>query len=192
MNNDSNIGVWLIGARGGVASTAILGLAAIKRGLIGSAGLVSQLPLFQHLRLADWGRFVVGGHEIRRAPLVGEVAQIADQSRIPMTGLLDKCRPEFEEIDRRIRPGTVIGVGETIASLADLDMPRDETPRDHRPAGRRHGRVRPRAKDRASGGGQHLLDRAGGGRFAAAGDLGGTGRDAGHAVRRGQSHFRSG
>ena len=129
MNNDSNIGIWLIGARGGVASTAILGLTAIKRGLIGSAGLVSQLPQFQRLELADWGRFVVGGHEIRRAPLVGEVAQIAEQTRIPMTGLIEKCRPELEEIDHRIRPGTTIGVGETIASLADLEVPRDETPR---------------------------------------------------------------
>ncbi len=46
-----------------------------------------------------------------------------------MTGLLEKCRPELEEIDRRIRPGTTTGVGETIASLADLDLPHDETPR---------------------------------------------------------------
>ena len=31
---DSRIGIWLIGAKGGVASTAILGLAALKRGLV--------------------------------------------------------------------------------------------------------------------------------------------------------------
>ncbi|MBN1396140.1 MAG: inositol-3-phosphate synthase [Pirellulales bacterium] len=127
--NEKKIGVWLIGARGGVASTAILGLAALKRGLIESAGLVSQLPRFQRLKLADWGRFVVGGHEIRRAPLAGEVARIVEQTRIPMADLLEQCRPELEEIDRRIRPGTTIGVGETIAKLADLAIPQDETPR---------------------------------------------------------------
>jgi hypothetical protein len=29
------IGIWLFGARGGVATTAIVGLAALRRGLVG-------------------------------------------------------------------------------------------------------------------------------------------------------------
>ena len=126
---DSPIGIWLIGAKGGVASTAILGLAALKRGLIGPTGLVSQLPQFQHLPLAGWDRFVVGGHEIRRSPLVDEVARIAGQSRIELAEVVEQCRPELEEVDRRIRPGTTIGVGKTIAALADMEIPRNETPR---------------------------------------------------------------
>lgn len=126
---DSTVGIWLIGARGGVASTAILGLAALERGLIGPVGLVSQLPQFQHLPLAGWDRFVVGGHEIRRSPLVDEVARIAGQSRIELAKVVEQCRPELEEIDRRIRPGTTIGVGKTIAALADMEIPHDETPR---------------------------------------------------------------
>ncbi len=129
MKKDFTVGIWLIGARGGVASTAVLGLAAMKRGLIGPVGLVSQLPQFQRLRLAGWDRFVVGGHEIRRAPLAEEVTRIAEQTRIPMASLLERSRPEFDEIDRRIRPGTTIGVGRTIAEMADMDIPRDETPR---------------------------------------------------------------
>jgi len=129
MRKDSNIGLWLIGAKGGVASTAILGLAALKRGLIDSLGLVSHLPRFARLPLADWGRFVVGGHEIRRSPLGVEVARIVAQTRIDLSKTLEQCRPELEEIDGRIRPGTTIGVGPTIASLADLEIPRDETPR---------------------------------------------------------------
>ena len=38
------IGVWLIGAKGGVAVTTITGLIALGRGLTGSTGLVSELP----------------------------------------------------------------------------------------------------------------------------------------------------
>ncbi len=40
----SRIGIWFPGAKGGVATTALVGLAALKKGLIGGAGLVSQLP----------------------------------------------------------------------------------------------------------------------------------------------------
>ena len=127
---DSHVGVWLIGAKGGVASTAILGLAALKRGLIDSVGLTSQLPQFGQLGLIDCKRLVVGGHDIRRAPLLDGVAQMASQSRTALAGIVEQCRDELEQIDRRIRPGTILGVGKTIAALADADVPRDETPRE--------------------------------------------------------------
>ncbi len=127
---DSDVGVWLIGAKGGVASTAILGLAALKRGLTDSVGLASQLPEFGKLGLIEWGRLVVGGHDIRRAPLLAEVARMASESRTAMTVLVEQCREEFEQIERRIRPGTIFGVGRTIAGLADADVPREETPRE--------------------------------------------------------------
>jgi myo-inositol-1-phosphate synthase len=127
---DSHVGVWLIGAKGGVASTAILGITALKRGLTDSVGLASQLPQFEKLGLIDWGRLVVGGHDIRRAPLLAEVARMAGESRTAMTVLVEQCRDELEQIDRRIRPGTIFGVGPTIAALADADVPPDETPRE--------------------------------------------------------------
>jgi myo-inositol-1-phosphate synthase len=127
---DSHVGVWLIGAKGGVASTAILGLVALKKDLTESVGLMSQLPQFRQLGLVDWKRLVVGGHDIRRVPLFQCVAQMAEQSRTALGGVAEKCRDELAEIDRRIRPGTIFGVGEKITSLADADVPRDETPRE--------------------------------------------------------------
>jgi len=127
---DSHVGVWLIGAKGGVASTAILGLVALKRGLTDSVGLTSQLPQFGQLGLIDWKRLVVGGHDIRRAPLLEGVAQMASQSRTALAALVEQCQDELEQIDGRIRSGTILGVGETIAALADADVPRDETPRE--------------------------------------------------------------
>ena len=62
------IGVWFIGAKGGVASTATVGLVALKKGLVPQVGLTGALPAFARLELADWSDFVVGGHEIRYAP----------------------------------------------------------------------------------------------------------------------------
>ena len=127
--SNSRIGIWLIGAKGGVASTAIVGLAALKRRLVGAAGLVSQLPQFQRAGLADWADFVVAGHEIRAAPLMHEALRLATESRTTTVEVIQQCRAELEEIDRRIRPGTIFNVGPTIAALADANGPRDETPR---------------------------------------------------------------
>jgi myo-inositol-1-phosphate synthase len=127
--SDRRVGIWLVGAKGGVASTAILGLSALKRGLIASDGLVSCLPPFQRLPLADWSNIVVGGHEIRKVSLVETVLRLTAKDRIAPVALVEQCREELEQIDRRIRPGTIQNVGPTIAALADDSVPRDETPR---------------------------------------------------------------
>jgi len=123
------IGIWLIGAKGGVASTAIVGLAALKKGLVGPGGLVSQLPQFQHIGLLDWNQFIVAGHEIRRLTLADEALRLAADNRIISTELIEQCREELDEIERRIRPGTIFNVGPTISALADADIPGQETPR---------------------------------------------------------------
>ena len=45
------IGVWFIGAFGGVGTTATAGLFALQKGLAGTAGLVSEQPRFADLAL---------------------------------------------------------------------------------------------------------------------------------------------
>ena len=47
------VGLWLIGAFGGVGTTAALGLAALGRGLIDTTSLVTALPLFDGLDLDE-------------------------------------------------------------------------------------------------------------------------------------------
>jgi myo-inositol-1-phosphate synthase len=127
---NTKIGIWMIGAKGGVASTAIVGLAALKKSLIGPSGVVSQLPQFQSLTLAEWNNFLVAGHEIRRTSLINEIRQWAAENRTINTELIEQCRPELELIEQRIRPGTIFNVGPIITALADADIPRQETPRE--------------------------------------------------------------
>ncbi len=126
--NDSRVGIWFIGAKGGVASTAILGLATLKRGLIAPTGLSSCLPQFTQLGLLGWDSFVVGGHEIRQVSLFDEAMRMATENRIASVSMVEQCREELEAIDRRICPGTILNCGPTIAGLADDFVPRDETP----------------------------------------------------------------
>jgi myo-inositol-1-phosphate synthase len=127
--NSSRIGIWLIGARGGVGGTALLGLTALQHGLISPVGLVSGLPRFATAGLADWARFVAAGHEIRRVSLIDEIEQFAAKNRILDPAVIDACRDDLERIDRRIRPGTIRHVGPTIAELADMELPREESAR---------------------------------------------------------------
>jgi myo-inositol-1-phosphate synthase len=112
------IGIWFIGARGGVASTATLGLVALKRKLASTVGLVSELPLFSQLDLADWDSFVVGGHEIREGALADSLLRLVTDSRVLDAKLIEACRPELDAVDAGIRPGSLTNCGPTIASLA--------------------------------------------------------------------------
>ena len=125
----SSIGVWLIGAKGGVATTTIVGLAALEQGLVEQLGLVSQLPQFRRLPMPDFSQLVVGGHEIRRAPLCEEAYRLVRESRTVSPEVFAACQAHLQRIDARIRPGTVIGVGPAICGLADWELPEKETPR---------------------------------------------------------------
>jgi myo-inositol-1-phosphate synthase len=75
----ARIGIDLIGAKGSVATTAVVGLTLLQKGLMPRNGLVSELPAFQGIGLPDWGSFVVAGHEIRRASLFEESLWLAGE-----------------------------------------------------------------------------------------------------------------
>ena len=119
--SDGKIGVWFIGAWGGVSTTAVTGLAALQQGLSEETGLVSALPRFSGLNLADWSRFVIGGHEIRRTCYAVEANKLLNNSHIFSPALLEKISPTLGEYDRNIRTGTLINVGRTIESLASAE-----------------------------------------------------------------------
>jgi myo-inositol-1-phosphate synthase len=118
------IGLWLIGARGGVAICTIAGLIAHRLGLADGTGLVSELPQFAHLPLPKWENVVVGGHEIRSVSMADELERLHRDSRVLSPELVRECRPEFDRIDAEIRPGTLWNVGQSITALADLPEPR--------------------------------------------------------------------
>ena len=116
--SDARYGIWLIGARGGVATSVILGLSALKRQLTGETGLVSTLPAFSHLELPQWHELVVGGHEIRETTLADEADRLHRQSRVVHADILDACREDLQQVEAMIRPGVLWNVGPTIRQLA--------------------------------------------------------------------------
>ncbi len=125
----SKLGIWLIGAKGGVAATALVGLTAMRRGLVDATGLVTDLPPFSQLDLAQWDQFVVGGHEIRDVRLADEALRLATESHAIDRDLVTGVRDDLTQIDAHVRPGILHRVGPTIERLADLPIPREESPR---------------------------------------------------------------
>src|SRR5579872_3139835 len=113
------VGLWLVGACGGVGTTATLGLAALGRGLIDNTSLVTALPLFDRLGLDEPADFVVGGHEIRRTSFRQTVRELQQRSNIFEPSLADACAPDLEQWEANVRPGTVLGAGPTIGRLSD-------------------------------------------------------------------------
>ena len=120
------VGLWLIGARGGVAAVAIGGLAALQRGLSDTCGLVTSLPALASLELVDWPDIVVGGHEIRSGCLADELRKFQESSRVLSDSLLEQIEPQLREVDTAIRPGIMFRSGATIDALADAAISTDD------------------------------------------------------------------
>ena len=127
MSSSEKIGIWLIGAWGGVATTAAAGLVAIQKKLREEIGLVSARPEFSNLDLADWSQFVIGGHEIRKTCYEAETRQLQQTSELFGENLINEILPELKEFDKNIRTGTLLNVGETIEKLASAEAVKTKT-----------------------------------------------------------------
>ncbi len=112
------VGVWLIGAWGGVATTVVVGLAALRKGLTDTTGLVTSLPPFAGLDLMNWDEVVVGGHEIRETTYLAEARVLIEKSHVFNEKTLTAISSQLAKFDANVRPGTLVNVGAKIESLA--------------------------------------------------------------------------
>jgi myo-inositol-1-phosphate synthase len=117
--SERRVGLWLIGAFGGVGSTTALGLAALARGLFAPTGLVTALPRFADVPFDAPESFVVGGHDIRQTSFTRAAAELHARSNVFDGRLLTECGPQLDEWSRNVRPGVVYRPNPVIAALAD-------------------------------------------------------------------------
>ena len=101
---DEPTGLWLIGARGSVATTAISGLLSLRAGLAPPTGCVTELPDLAGVRLPGWDRLVVGGHDVVDTALLKRAEQLADSGVLPHR-LLDAVATGLRAVDDEIRDG---------------------------------------------------------------------------------------
>lgn len=105
-------GVWLVGARGSVATTAMVGAAAVVRGLVPPTGCVTETSPFDGLGLPPLDRLVFGGHDVVDTPLATRAASL-ERARVIPPGLLAAVGDALEAAERSIRPGYRPGVAAT-------------------------------------------------------------------------------
>ncbi|MDQ1049890.1 inositol-3-phosphate synthase [Streptomyces sp. V4I2] len=100
----SRVGVWLIGARGSVATTVVAGCAAVSAGLHPPTGLVTETPEFADSGLPALVNLVFGGHDTLDCPLPKRAEALAAGGVLPY-GLPAAIGAELTAADREIRPG---------------------------------------------------------------------------------------
>ncbi|GLW07146.1 myo-inositol-1-phosphate synthase [Microtetraspora sp. NBRC 13810] len=99
------VGVWLIGARGSVATTVVAGAAAIRAGLAPPQGCVTETPGFPGTlpRIAD---LVFGGHDIAETSLRKRAERLSAAGVMPVA-LPALLARDLDAADAEIRPGDV-------------------------------------------------------------------------------------
>ena len=119
-------GLWLIGARGSVATTAALGLAALAAGLTDATGTVTGQKDFDDVPLPRYTDLVIGGHDVSAVGMVKRAELLVESGMIPAR-LLDPLRSALEQADSRVRRGYLGTEGSESQSHAAARMARDIT-----------------------------------------------------------------
>ena len=119
-------GVWFVGARGNVATTAAVGARAIARGVTDRTGMVTARRPLADLDMPDVSEFVIGGHDVREGSLVDAAERMAADGT-PDPATVEAVADDLREIDDRIETGTAANATDAIADLADDTVDADRS-----------------------------------------------------------------
>jgi myo-inositol-1-phosphate synthase len=103
-----DIGVWFVGARGSVATTAVVGALAIRSGLAEPIGCVADLPELAVAGAPGLDRLVFGGHDVVEVPLAKRADLLAADGVLPPY-LPAALATELAATDAELRPGVRAG-----------------------------------------------------------------------------------
>ncbi len=121
MTQKKRTGIWLIGAWGGVATTAAVGLLATQRKTAPPVGLTTELAEFSHVKWDSWSDFLIGGHEIRKFSYAQAAEELIQQNALA----LDVVKPflkRLAEMDAEVRPGLLRHSGAVVEEMATPDF----------------------------------------------------------------------
>jgi len=113
-------GVWLVGSRGSVATTTVVGAGAVAAGLVPTTGLVTTTEPFAEAGLPGVGELVFGGHDVVETMLELRVGRLVESGVVP-PGLPQVLRDHIGRAEAEQRPG--------ITGLEAHERPRAATDR---------------------------------------------------------------
>ncbi len=115
------LGVWLIGARGGLATTLITGSLALAKRLRKPIGLLTETDFFEGFPFARFEDLVFGGHDIRDTTTRAAALEVGEDSGTIPPELVQVLGRDFRKVDKEIRPGILVNAGKAIRALADAE-----------------------------------------------------------------------
>ena len=107
-------GIWLVGARGSVAVTSIVGAAALRARLVAPTGCVTELPGLRSPALPGWTDLVFGGHDIVTTPVLKKADALAAAGVLPGR-LVVALADDLAAVEHELRP---LPAGDTQADTA--------------------------------------------------------------------------
>ncbi|GIG56178.1 myo-inositol-1-phosphate synthase [Longispora fulva] len=102
-------GVWLIGARGSVAVTSMVGALAVRASLAAPLGCVTELPELRSAAVPTLGDLVFGGHDMSTVGLVKKARDLAASGVLP-GALVEAVAAELDMIEVEVLPAPGGGV----------------------------------------------------------------------------------
>ncbi|MDH6180637.1 myo-inositol-1-phosphate synthase [Microbacteriaceae bacterium SG_E_30_P1] len=105
MNRDSGkrTGLWLVGGRGSVATTAALGIAALSRNLAEPVGLATESAQLRDLPMPALSDLIVGGHDVGTTPLADKARALSAAGMID-GALVASVADDLSALDENILP----------------------------------------------------------------------------------------
>lgn len=122
---DHRLGVWLVGALGGIGTTVVVGTRGIARGLAPSTGLLTARDDLLGVGLPALGQMVFGGHEVRTGSFTDSARQIVRGSGSLDPALIETLDGDLREATAALRPGTSVNAGSAISELVTDERTRD-------------------------------------------------------------------
>jgi myo-inositol-1-phosphate synthase len=95
-------GVWLMGARGSVAVTSVVGATALRARLADPVGCVTEHPALRSEALPAFGELVFGGHDIVTTSIIKKAETLASAGVVPAR-LVASLHAELAAVEDDIR-----------------------------------------------------------------------------------------
>ncbi len=121
------LGVWIFGARGGLATTMIVGARAIAKGMVETQGLMTETDGLSGLGLQEIKGLVFGGHEVRKGTIRASAEEIYEHTGTIPYPMIKTLGADLDRWDRNVRRGCLINAGKTIVKLAGGKAPPQTT-----------------------------------------------------------------
>ena len=112
--------IWIVGARGAIATTLAAGVVAAQRGLLPLEAVLTETDPFRGLGLAPLAEISIGGCDLAPGSLAESAKDIlAGVGTFPVA-MIDAMRPDLEKIN--VTRGILRGGGPAIDALAGAEL----------------------------------------------------------------------